>query len=440
MTTYREPWADAANKVVGAVYKSLATRPSQADMERAQMENELLGLEMQNLQSQIGARNYAINQARQQSALADKFATAFDAVPEVGVERPLGPAQMGPNPAMTQADRSIAIADILEQYAPRLSKDRFAAIRSALGAANALRFEDPIQRQLAVDEKAASYDAMIPGDRSYTLTPGDVRFDADNQQVASAPGQTSYTGTIYYGPEGDTTLGFRTNRGEFLDANRQPIDMNQFTSFSNATQPQGSIEDISPGNKFKLEDQLAAVEDIIYFNNRLRETASQATIGGTGSIEQLLAGASAQSQAFLNMAFDFAKMNSIDMSQEEAAIMQSLGGLAVPDAADQAARVNWLATQLAYRLAKAADPGGKISDKDLLAQEKDLITERLTADINQLHAVLDEVDEAMGFKRGQITRRLGREVQPLDFTGSNAGGGGPASEEDIDALIEMYAD
>lgn len=187
MVTYKDPWADAANQAVGALYKYYLSKPNPADLERAAMQNELLGLQMEGQRAGIAKNQFELDQARRQSQFADKFSNAFSTIPEVRGAVPTD-GSMGPVQPVTQEDRNMRIANLFEQFAPRLDKDTVAAARDALGTASAMRFEDPVQRQLAIDEKATSYENMMdPREMPYTLSPGSVRFNADNQQVASAP-------------------------------------------------------------------------------------------------------------------------------------------------------------------------------------------------------------------------------------------------------------
>lgn len=47
MTTYKDPWADAANQAVGALYKHYLTKPSQAEMENERLKTQQLQLDTQ---------------------------------------------------------------------------------------------------------------------------------------------------------------------------------------------------------------------------------------------------------------------------------------------------------------------------------------------------------------------------------------------------------
>lgn len=188
---YKDPWADVANQAVGALYKYYLSKPNPADLQRAQMENQLLDAKIRGEEAQLKNAELAFNkgqfdfnQSRQNSQFADQFRGAFDKLPQLGAEKHLMPGQYGPNPPVTQQDRNSQIAGLFEQFAPRLGKDTVEAARDALGTAGAMRFEDPIQRQLAIDEKATSYENMMPG---YTLSPGQIRFGAGNEQLAAAP-------------------------------------------------------------------------------------------------------------------------------------------------------------------------------------------------------------------------------------------------------------
>ena len=184
MSPVTNPWADTANQAVGALYKHYMTKPSQAEMQQQQLNTQLLDAKLKNEQLGYQQGQFDLSQQQEQNQFADMFANAITGAPQIGAELPVQQGQIGPNPAATIQDRNAEIATIFEQFAPRLDKDRVSAARDALGTASALRFEDPIQRQLAIDEKATSYDSYSP---DYTLSPGSVRFDVDNQQVASAP-------------------------------------------------------------------------------------------------------------------------------------------------------------------------------------------------------------------------------------------------------------
>ena len=202
MPNYKDPWADTANQAVGALYKHYLSKPSQADMQRGQMENKLLDLKIRGQESGNAKSQFDLDQARQSSEFADKFADSFSAIPQVGGAVPMD-GSMGPAMPTTETDRNSQIANLFEQFAPRLDKDTVAASRDAMGTASALRFENPIDRQLALDKKASSYGAYSEGAEQlmeqefqnslkepYTLSPGSVRFGSDNDRVASAPFKT----------------------------------------------------------------------------------------------------------------------------------------------------------------------------------------------------------------------------------------------------------
>lgn len=192
---YKDPWADTANQAIGALYKHYLTKPGPADFEAAQLENDLKRQQL--LASQAQVRNadleyqkgqFDLNTDRQTRKAADLFTSAYSNLPVVGSEIPLEEGQYGPNPAVTQQTRNSAIAGLFDQFAPTLDKDTVTASRDALGTAGALRFEDPIQQQLALDERASSYDNMIKGDR--VMSPGQVLLGDDNKPIYSAPFKT----------------------------------------------------------------------------------------------------------------------------------------------------------------------------------------------------------------------------------------------------------
>lgn len=183
---YKDPWADASNQVVGALYKYYLSKPNPAALQEQQMRNQLLGLKIQGGQDELAANRLDLAQKQQQRQAADLFASAYNEVPQVRGPVPTDDS-MGPVMPVTQADRNQGIASVFEQFAPRLDKDTVEASRDALGTAGALRFEDPIQRQLALDEKATSYENLMPG---YTLSPGQIKFGPDNKMIQSAPFKT----------------------------------------------------------------------------------------------------------------------------------------------------------------------------------------------------------------------------------------------------------
>ena len=265
MAEFKDPWSEAGNQAVGALFKYMMSQPNPAELEAQALQNELVQKQMRNSDLAYSSGMFDLNKSRSEYETANKFADAFGSVPQisgpvptngsmgpvkpftqadrdnsfsqvfqqfaprlskdtleattgalnaatglqfanalsaapqVGTETPLTPGQYGPNPAVTSVDRNSAMANILEQFAPRLDSDMVTASRDALGAANALRFENPIDRQLALDEKATTYGAYSEGmeqefqnklKEPYTLSPGSVRFGADNQQLASAPFKT----------------------------------------------------------------------------------------------------------------------------------------------------------------------------------------------------------------------------------------------------------
>jgi hypothetical protein len=209
------PWGDAANQAVGAMYKYYMSQPNQAEIEANQLSNQLKAAQLEKVamdnkfapqlfQSQIDSQrsslarnNFELQQKRKESEAASRFADAFGSIPDVRGPVPTDDT-MGPVMPVTPLDRQNSMASLFEQYAPTLNKDTAAAARDALGTANALRFEDPIQRQLAIDEKATSYENMMPG---FTLTPGAVRFGANNEKIASAPFKTG-GGSYIQQPDG----------------------------------------------------------------------------------------------------------------------------------------------------------------------------------------------------------------------------------------------
>lgn len=184
---YKDPWAEAGNQAVGALYKYYLSQPNPAALQEQGLRNQLLNLQVQGGQDTLALNRLDLAEKQKQSQFADKFSEAFNAIPEVRGPVPLDDNTMGPIMPVTQNDRNQSIANVFEQFAPNLSKDTVEATRNALGTAGALRFDDPIQRQLALDEKATSYENLMPG---YTLSPGQIKFGPDNKIIQSAPFKT----------------------------------------------------------------------------------------------------------------------------------------------------------------------------------------------------------------------------------------------------------
>lgn len=301
---YQDPWADATNQAIGALYKYYMSQPSAAEVQANELKNRLLQsqlqtdeLQRQNINSQMGARNYELGELKRQSAFADQFANAFGALaPANNSVVPQDPAQMGPVMPRTQEDYNSDVANLFQQFAPRLSKDTVEAARSALGAANALRFNDPIQRQLAMDEKATSYENMMPG---YTLAPGNVRFDGNNQQIASAPFKTG-GGSYIQQPDGtvisiDGGMPPDLTKSVQTDLQTKDISFDTYRSFTDSYR-QSLMNNPSAvgtrGNVARLADGLLGQVNSLAPNsemsNRLKSivnaTAGQFTDPATGQI------------------------------------------------------------------------------------------------------------------------------------------------------------
>ena len=219
---YKNPFDDAANQAVGALYKYYLTKPNPADIQAAQLKNELMGLQVEDarnqtamfplemqkmklgnseLQSALAKANLDLETARGERNAAQMFGDKFSSIPMTGQEKPLDAGQFGPNPAVTPTDRNSQIAGLFEQFAPKLNKDVIEASRDALGTAGALRFDNPVDRQLALDEKATTYGAFSEGVETdfqnrlkepRVMTPGSVLIGPgpDYKQLASAPFKT----------------------------------------------------------------------------------------------------------------------------------------------------------------------------------------------------------------------------------------------------------
>jgi hypothetical protein len=133
MTTYREPWADAANKAIGAVYKSLATRPSQAEMENQALRNQLLGAQYHTelaRRDKIGMEKQML-QGRQDASsdLANMFADIY-APMQIEGPRPT-PETAGPMPMIESRPDQDTMQDRFYDRIPQ-----FAEIAARYGVNN----------------------------------------------------------------------------------------------------------------------------------------------------------------------------------------------------------------------------------------------------------------------------------------------------------------
>lgn len=199
MKNRENPWSNAANQAVGALYKHYMTMPSQAEMQNQELQNQVLmgrikanesaletdALQRSNIRSTMADRNFKLDQLKRENDIANAFTEAYQSVPAVTPGDVLPQDVQGPvRPGFTEADQNAAIADVFAQFAPQLSADRVSATRDALGTVNALRLEDPLQRQLAIDKKASNVSAF---DSSFTLPPGSGRYSGDGELIVQQP-------------------------------------------------------------------------------------------------------------------------------------------------------------------------------------------------------------------------------------------------------------
>lgn len=197
--------------------------------------------------------------------------------------------------------------------------------------------------------------------------------------------------------------------GRYYNANNEPMDMTNVSSVAGKSTAQGSLDDITPSNKMKLQDALHANDQVKYYTGRLRQLVDPTVIGASGDIRQILAGASEQGQAlsaFMNqLAGENAKYAQEVGAEFNSFVPQGIQG------ADVASKIDYLALQLSYAEARAADPGGKVSDADQRVQERAIQIAKYLTSVQSINAVLDEIDAKADFNIKNLNSRMG--VSPV---------------------------
>lgn len=438
MVDRTNPWADAGNQAVGALFKHYMSQPSQGEIQGAQLKNQQMqsnlqtdalrrksmedsmltsDIQRQNIQSQMGSRRFDLDQKRQESDFANKFSDAFGAVPQVSDSIV---SDIGPVMPVTRDDRNSAMADVFEQFAPNLNKDTVSSARDAMGTANAMRFDDPIQRQLAIDEKATSYNAMNP---ERVMSPGSVLLDGDNQPIYTAPTKTG--GGSYITTADGTTVS--------IDGGQPPkIDPTKTVT----------------GDLQKQQISSAKMRGLIDFTRELA-MKDEMNFGVPGMVKGVVQDSTSLLQGIgQSLGYDNPS-DAINAAQQEMGASgidpSLLSGIFDPNLPALQTASDLLVFQAASAL--AAQTGRGLSDKDvkyfkkIVGSPQDLFSnqERYIAKLNTIEQILglneDVADTSLG---GNVTGGASGQPDginaPLDIPPSDTGPIQIGSDADYDAL------
>lgn len=187
---YQDPWAGVAQSANNALFKHLTTRPTaadQANMQKTQLETQLLQNRLSAPDNIAGIVGKIMEQTQVEGA-----APSMDFVgPQPGVDVPLTPDVI--NQRYTQ------FAPELMRNAMMYSGDSVGSLGDtilALGANMGANDDQMSRAQLGAGQ---AFDKTIRGvnEAPFTLAPGNIRFNGDGTQRASAPFKP---GSGYSGP------------------------------------------------------------------------------------------------------------------------------------------------------------------------------------------------------------------------------------------------
>ena len=186
---YKDPWADVGNAALDAFYKYQTTKPSQADIVASNADLNL---------KKSQADKYAAETAllRSQAQAPDSIAAMFGDIYNTPMESPaptpdfVGPgAPVAPTKDVLQERFTQNLPDMFAN-AMRYSGDKpgnLADVYLAMAAAGGGSPDQITNAQMGAQMDYADTQPGFEQDQGYTLSPGSVRYGADNQQVASAP-------------------------------------------------------------------------------------------------------------------------------------------------------------------------------------------------------------------------------------------------------------
>ena len=205
MRNTQNPWADAANQAVGAMYKHYMTRPNPAiiaqqqreqamaeELQQAKIANMMAGADTErSLQAKLALEAQGLQMRNDApTQIADTVTGYLSAY-----NNPVVPADGSVGPLQPDVGRARAY----EQFAPQLAESAVrAAIMSPGNAPDIAQMmagimQVPQQQMTNIQMGAGTpYEDTQSGfeaaqQQDFTLSPGAVRFDAQGQQIASAP-------------------------------------------------------------------------------------------------------------------------------------------------------------------------------------------------------------------------------------------------------------
>ena len=200
---YRDPWADVGRSVNNAAFRYLSSRnnpTTDADIETKRALANKYNLESQQIQSQLDAP----------SAMSNIFRDIYSPyVPDAPSPEFVGPMPSYDSPPadVLQQRYQENIPQILSnamQYAgndPKNIGEIFATFVANAGASPEQITNAQLGSGIDYAKTRTGFEAD-PSNTSYTLSPGSIRFDAENKQLASAPFKEGLTGPVITLPDG----------------------------------------------------------------------------------------------------------------------------------------------------------------------------------------------------------------------------------------------
>jgi soluble lytic murein transglycosylase-like protein len=204
--------------------------------------------------------------------------------------------------------------------------------------------------------------------------------------------------------------------GEYKTPDGQKMDMSHVASVNRIGQPTGTNAQLSASEGAKVRDGIQANKQVKYYTSRLRAIIDPSVLGATGDLRQLLSGASEQGDALISFITSLAGEN----TQYAQSVGTEFDNIAPKNitGAPTASVIDYLALQLSYAEARAADPGGKVSDNDEKVMTRAISIGKQLNDVASINAVLDEIDAKADFNMGELNTRVGNKspAQPAQNT------------------------
>lgn len=208
---YNDPWADAGNKAVGALFQNIMSKPSAMDQHRFELQNQKTMQDMElarqnaDLRQKMGSASMGLTNAQahnarmkgqavqQEQNMMNLFTDAMAGVQPVQTEAPrVNPQMEGPMPPVSTPDMN-GLANVMQQFMGQLPKDASTSVRNSLGVMNALNMNDPFDRQMALDDNISSYSDSSAGFNAEmaeptTVGPGSHLVDpSTGESIFNAP-------------------------------------------------------------------------------------------------------------------------------------------------------------------------------------------------------------------------------------------------------------